>query len=89
MDNIEDMELSLIGLTIVVLGVNFLSVIFEQQEINLAVYGIGYSLPIIALSYFMKVRSELKNNNSKHPMVIEEVFSLDRESTQLLNRKKG
>ena len=89
MDNIEDMELSLIGLTIVVLGVNFLSVIFEQQEINLAVYGIGYSLPIIALSYFMKVRSELKNNNSKHSMVIEEVFSLDNESTQLLDRKKG
>ena len=87
MDSIEDMELSLIGLTIVVLGVNFLSVIFEQQEINLAVYGIGYSLPIIALSYFMKVRSELKNNN-KHSMVIGEAFSLDSESTQLLDIKK-
>ena len=60
MNNIEDMELSLIGLTVVVLGVNFLSVIFEQQEINLAIYGIGYSLPIVALSYFMKIRSELK-----------------------------
>ena len=43
MNNIEGMELSLIGLTVVVLGVNFLSVIFEQQEINLGIYGIGYS----------------------------------------------
>ncbi len=40
MNSIGDMELSLVGLTLVVLGVNFLSVIFEQQEINLAVYGI-------------------------------------------------
>jgi uncharacterized membrane protein YqhA len=61
MNSIGDMELSLVGLTVVVLGVNFLSVIFEQQEINLAVYGIGYSLPIVALSYFMKIRSEIKN----------------------------
>ena len=89
MDNIEDMELSLIGLTVVVLEVNFLSVIFEQQKINMAVYGIGYSLPIIALSYFMKVRSELKNNHSKHPMVIEEVFSLDNESAQLPDKKRS
>ena len=45
------------GLTIVVLAVNFLSVIFEEQKNNLAVYGIGYALPIAALAYFMKVRS--------------------------------
>jgi len=89
MNNIEDMELSLIGLTVVVLGVNFLSVIFEQKEINLAVYGIGYSLPMIALSYFMKVRSESKNHESKHPMVIEEVFSQASESAQLPDKKRG
>jgi uncharacterized membrane protein YqhA len=41
MNNIEELELNLVGLTIVVLGVNFVSVIFEQQEINLALYGIG------------------------------------------------
>jgi uncharacterized membrane protein YqhA len=65
MNNIGEMELSLVGLTIVVLGVNFLSVIFEQQELNLAVYGVGYSLPIVALSYFMKIRSEIKSNKSE------------------------
>ena len=33
--NIEELELNLVGLTIVVLAVNFLSVIFKEQEINL------------------------------------------------------
>jgi uncharacterized membrane protein YqhA len=87
MNNIEEMELSLIGLTIVVLGVNFLSVIFEQQEINLAIYGIGYSLPIVALSYFMKIRSDIKYNESKHPMAVEEVFSQTSEHDQLMDEK--
>jgi len=65
MNNIGEMELSLVGLTIVVLGVNFLSMVFEQQELNLAVYGVGYSLPMVALSYFMKIRSEIKSNKSE------------------------
>lgn len=55
--NIEELELNLVGLTVVVLAVNFLSVIFNDQKSNIAVYGIGYALPIIALAYFMKVRS--------------------------------
>ena len=81
--------MSLIGLTIVVLGVNFLNVIFEQKEINLAVYGIGYSLPIVALSYFIKVRSESKNHENKHPMVIKEIFSQANESIQLPDKKRS
>lgn len=64
-NNIEELELNLVGLTIVVLAVNFLSVIFETQEINLAVYGIGYALPIAALAYFMKVRSQIKGNENE------------------------
>jgi uncharacterized membrane protein YqhA len=64
--NIEELELNLVGLTIVVLAVNFLSVIFEEQEINLAIYGIGYALPITALAYFMKVRSQMKGNETEN-----------------------
>jgi uncharacterized membrane protein YqhA len=89
MNNIEDMELSLVGLTIVVLGVNFLSVIFEQREINLAVYGIGYALPIAALSYFMKIRSDMKSNKSDSPMAIEEALSQVCESAQLMDEKRS
>jgi uncharacterized membrane protein YqhA len=87
MNNIEEMELSLVGLTVVVLGVNFLSVIFEQQEINLAIYGIGYSLPIAALSYFMKIRSDIKSNGSKYSMAIEELFSKTSEPDQSWMKK--
>ena len=64
--NIEELELNLVGLTIVVLAVNFLSVIFEEKEINLAIYGIGYALPITALAYFMKVRSQIKGNETEN-----------------------
>jgi uncharacterized membrane protein YqhA len=64
--NIEELELNLVGLTIVVLAVNFLSVIFEEKEINLAIYGIGYALPITALAYFMKVRSQMKGNETEN-----------------------
>ncbi|MGB9929926.1 MAG: YqhA family protein [Methanosarcina sp.] len=60
--NIEELELNLVGLTIVVLAVNFLSVIFDDQETNMAIYGIGYALPIAALAYFMKVRSHINEN---------------------------
>lgn len=67
--NIEELELNLVGLTIVVLAVNFLSVIFEEQENNLALYGIGYALPIVALAYFMKVRSIMTRNEKENGAV--------------------
>ncbi len=88
MNNIEEMELSLIGLTVVVLGVNFLSVIFEQQEINLAIYGIGYSLPILSLSFFMKIRSGMERNESNYPMTIENALSKTSEQDQLMDEKR-
>ncbi|RPJ72482.1 MAG: hypothetical protein EHM20_13700 [Alphaproteobacteria bacterium] len=60
--------------TVVVLAVNFRSVIFEEQEINLAVYGVGYALPIIALAYFMKIRHEMRSIENKHPISINETL---------------
>ena len=62
--NIEELELNLVGLTIVVVAVNFLSVIFDKNDSNLAVYGLGYALPIAALAYFMKVRSGIAKQTS-------------------------
>ena len=64
-NSIEELELNLVGLTVVVLAVNFLSVIFEVQALNLAVYGIGYALPIAALAYFMKIRSQMKGDDNE------------------------
>lgn len=77
--NLEELELNLVGLTVVVLGVNFLSVIFNPQEINLLIYGIGYAFPIAALAYFMKVRSSLteEGGEGKHLATIGEMASED------------
>ena len=89
-NDIEELELNLVGLTVVVLGVNFLSVIFEPQETNLAVYGIGYALPIAALAYFMKVRSHMtrKSNEREHLTAIGEMTSFDSKSSWLSNEKR-
>lgn len=88
-NDIEELELNLVGLTVVVLGVNFLSVIFEPQEINLAVYGIGYALPIAALAYFMKVRSHIAKHNEEECLkAMGEIVPPDRESSWLPNEKK-
>ena len=90
-NNIEELELNLVGLTVVVLGVNFLSIIFEPQETDLAVYGVGYALPIAALAYFMKVRSHISKGSSEGEQLktIGEVTSLDSESNWLTNKKRN
>ena len=89
-NDIEELELNLVGLTVVVLGVNFLSIIFEPQEADLAVYGIGYALPIAALAYFMKVRSHISKGNSEGEQLksIGEVTSMNSESSWLPNEKR-
>lgn len=87
-NSIEELELNLVGLTVVVLAVNFLSVIFEGQETNLAVYGIGYALPIAALAYFMKIRSEMRGSESEHMLGIDEALSQASEAAQSQNKNR-
>jgi uncharacterized membrane protein YqhA len=89
-NDIEELELNLVGLTIVVLGVNFLSIIFEPQETNLAFFGIGYALPIAALAYFMKVRSQISKQSGEEKLstTLEEAVSVKSESSWLSNERK-
>lgn len=87
-NSIEELELNLVGLTVVVLAVNFLSVIFEEQEINLAAYGVGYALPIVALAYFMKIRSEMRRSESEHTIGIDEALSQANETTKFQDKKR-
>jgi hypothetical protein len=72
-------------------GVNFLSIIFEPQETNLAFYGIGYALSIAALAYFIKVRSLISKRGveGEHLTNLEEAASADSESSWLPEEKKG
>lgn len=52
----EDLETNLIGVTVVVLAIEFLGTVFSGDERNLLSYGAGIALPIAALSLFLGVK---------------------------------
>jgi uncharacterized membrane protein YqhA len=55
-DSTEELETNLIGVTVVVLAVNFLGVVFAREQRDLLNYGAGIALPIAALALFVGVR---------------------------------
>jgi hypothetical protein len=65
-----------------------LSVIFGEKEINMAAYGVGYALPIVALAYFMKIRSEMRSSENGHVTAITEALSKACETTQSPDKKR-
>lgn len=56
-DNTEELETNLIGVTVVVLAVNFMGAIFAGGTENLLQYGAGIALPIAALGAFIGLRA--------------------------------
>ncbi|MCA9869912.1 MAG: YqhA family protein [Anaerolineae bacterium] len=56
-DSTEDLETNLIGVTVVVLAVNFMSRVFLGTSEGVLHYGIGISLPIAALGIFVGLRA--------------------------------
>ena len=60
--------MNLIGVTVVVLAVNFLSVVFTRDPSILLEYGVGIALPIAALALFVGLRvwsSSLERSDSE------------------------
>ena len=55
--NTEELETSLIGVTVVVLAVNFLAVVFTGRSVDLLAQGAGIALPIAALGIFVGLRA--------------------------------
>jgi uncharacterized membrane protein YqhA len=53
----DELETSLIGVTVVVLAVNFLNVVFTGQNVDLVAQGTGIALPIGALALFLAARA--------------------------------
>ena len=53
----EELETSLIGVTVVVLAVNFLGVVFTGGNADLLSQGAGIALPIAALGVFIGLRA--------------------------------
>ena len=56
-ESTEELEASLIGVTVVVLAVNFLAVVFTGENVDLIAQGTGIALPIAALGAFLGLRA--------------------------------
>ena len=56
-DSTEELEMNLIGVTVVVLAINFLTVVYTRDLPGLLEYGMGIALPIAALSLFVGMRA--------------------------------
>jgi uncharacterized membrane protein YqhA len=56
-DSTEELETNLIGVTVVVLAVNFMGAVFVGGTDDLLQYGAGIALPIAALGLFIGLRA--------------------------------
>jgi uncharacterized membrane protein YqhA len=56
-DSTEELETNLIGVTVVVLAVNFMGAVFVGDMQHLLQYGAGIALPIAALGLFVGLRA--------------------------------
>jgi uncharacterized membrane protein YqhA len=52
----EDLETNLVGVTVVVLAIEFLGAVFSGSQPNILEYGAGIALPIAALGVFMGLK---------------------------------
>lgn len=74
-DSTEELETNLIGVTVVVLAVNFMGAVFVGGTENLLQYGAGIAMPIAALGLFVglrawsvKLNKETMVNEKKQPL---------------------
>jgi uncharacterized membrane protein YqhA len=56
-DSTEELETALVGVTVVVLAVNFLAQVFAGENVNILSQGAGIALPIAALGVFIGLRA--------------------------------
>lgn len=56
----EDLETNLVGVTVVVLAIEFLGAVFSGRQDNLLEYGAGIALPIAALGVFIGMKQLTK-----------------------------
>ena len=64
-ENSEDLETNLIGVTVVVLAIEFLGAVFSGRQDNLLEYGAGIALPIAALGVFMGLKHRSENRHGR------------------------
>lgn len=66
-DSTEELETNLIGVTVVVLVVNFMGAVFVGGTEDLFEYGAGIALPIAALGVFLGLRAWSTKLNKETP----------------------
>ncbi|NIM94111.1 MAG: YqhA family protein [Anaerolineales bacterium] len=71
-DSTEELEMKLIGVTIVVLAVNFLTGVYTRDVTALFEYGAGIALPIAVLALFVGLRAWSTRGIDSEPESIEE-----------------
>lgn len=55
-ESAEDLETNLVGVTVVVLAIEFLGAVFSGRQADLLTYGAGIALPIAALALFLAAK---------------------------------
>jgi uncharacterized membrane protein YqhA len=71
-DSTEELETNLIGVTVVVLAVNFMGAMFAGNTTDLLPYGAGIALPIAALGVFVGLRAWSSKINKEADRASEE-----------------
>ncbi|MCO5190224.1 MAG: YqhA family protein [Anaerolineae bacterium] len=83
----EELETNLIGVTVVVLAVNFMGAMFAGgvETANLLNYGIAIALPIAALGVFVALRSWSSKMNKEAEMIAknDEMDSSDKSAVSI------
>jgi uncharacterized membrane protein YqhA len=71
-ESAEDLETNLVGVTVVVLAIEFLGAVFSGRQANLLTYGAGIALPIAALALFLGVKHWSHPRHAAHAAPKEE-----------------
>lgn len=81
-DSTEELETNLIGVTVVVLAVNFMGAVFVGGKENLLDYGAGIALPIAALGIFLGLRAWSTKLNRETPQENSSINESNQETAQ-------
>jgi uncharacterized membrane protein YqhA len=78
----DELETNLIGVTVVVLAVNFMGESFATEADHILQYGAGIALPIAALGLFIALRAwAAKNTESAHTSTGDRVSETHQQAT--------
>jgi uncharacterized membrane protein YqhA len=88
-ESAEDLETSLVGVIIVVLGIEFLGAVFSGTQTDLLSYGAGIALPIAALALFLGVRRGFNIRHETHRPTGQHVVGEPSTTLQADNKEKS